>query len=142
MEKEIVFWECDEDAEYLTCDTIDEAVEKHLDELDDIENFPDTLKVYGHARRTINRERFRAMIAERAQEYLDEEYGGEYGCDITEEAEKALDVFVDAYIKECTPWQCEKVETKEINVNEWVKEHAPHWLEEKINRDNGDEDGK
>ena len=122
---EVVFWTCDEDPEGLNLESMDEAIEAKIDEEGD--DLVGVLEVYGYKRKTIS-ESSRKYLAELALEtigeYLDENYGGEDGHDVTDKMAKAAKVFVDSYLREYTPWQCELAETVEINLADWRRDHG------------------
>lgn len=118
---EVVFWTCNEYQEYLTHESIDEAIEESLDEYEEIVDFPETITVYGFARAIINKELFKKVVIESAFEFLSENYDGEDGHEINEEIEKSCEYFVQTYLNNYTPWQCRLVKEEIVNVKEWIK---------------------
>lgn len=124
---EITHWDAKE-SEYLTHHSIDEAVE---DFLDGHKNpLPATVKVIGYKRREVNLKKFTDAMAVYAQEYLDEEYGGEDGHETEPEHEAAAKAFCEEYLKHYTPWQCEPCATEVVNTLDWIKRVKPGWLTE------------
>jgi hypothetical protein len=118
QDRKPVFFTCDQDEERLTFTDPDEAIENYLDDLDD--PLPEEVTVYGFA--PIQATRSVDAIAgghlEALLESLDEEYG-----------DPGDRTYVAAVLAEYKPWACEQVSSEAVNVREWVKEHAPHWLE-------------
>ena len=74
-------WDCNEDAELLHHSDIDEAIHHHLDniEVNSLSDFPEKLTVFGFSRKQVDRESFKAVVLEKAQEWIGEEYDGEDG---------------------------------------------------------------
>lgn len=126
VDENVVFWTCDEDEEYLTHESMDEAIEEALDEFEEIEDFPEALTVYGFARAIVNKENFKQIVLEASHGFLAENYDGEDGHEANEEIENACDLFIQTYIDNYTPWQCRLVKEEIINVKEWIaKEQYP-----------------
>lgn len=122
----VVFWTCDKDKEYLTHESMDEAIDEALDEFEEIEDFPETLTVYGFARAIVNKEKLKKIVLEASHDFLAENYDGEDGHEANEEIESACDLFIQTYIDNYTPWQCRLVKEEIINVKEWIaKEQYP-----------------
>lgn len=124
-DNETVLWTCNQDAEYLRHDNEHDAIEERLD---DLEELPSQIMVYGFQRNVVDRKIFLNVVLEQAGEHLDEEYGGEDGHDINDEIQKAAESFVDTYIKNYKVWRCEESESKQVNVKEWVAKNRPDWL--------------
>lgn len=126
-------YSCNPDEEYLQYDEVDTAVEAYLDDIgfDSFgkPNFPKTLTVYGWARKTVEPDFLKDSILEFVTERLDEEYGGEDASEITVKMQEAEAQFIAVILKEYTPWQCEHVSEEEINVQDWINENRPDWLE-------------
>lgn len=123
--KKAVLWDCNGDnEENLSANEPNEAIYCYLD---GCEPLPETIELRGYARLSVDPKRFKRVVLENAQEWLDEEYGGEDGHDINTVTEEALDNFISTYIKNYTPWQCEEVSREEINVKEWIEKHNPKW---------------
>ena len=113
--------------------TIDDAVEAILDDSGEAAG---TLVVHGYRRREVD-ETMRARLADRAIEALlerldlYEDLGDpEDGTKHTAGMKAAARTFVDAVAAEYDVWACEAVLAVEVDIAEWVKENAPHWLDE------------
>ena len=128
------FWD-DEGTEQLVHTTIDDAVEAILDASGETAG---TLVVHGWRRREVD-EAMRERLAGRALESLlyemdcNEELGdpdGEYHTARTDGMKAAARDFVDAVAAGYDVWACEAVLAVEVDIAEWVKENAPHWLDE------------
>jgi hypothetical protein len=130
----IAFYDCDEGTDELTHESVYDAVECRLSNLD-CDCWPDTLTVHAFERDEIQ-ERERAglalNLAERLLENLDDEHGNPDGGDnkLPQHAVFAARVFVDAVIAKYTVWSCSVVKGAEeqVNVAAWVKEHMPNWI--------------
>ena len=125
-----IFWTC-RDSEQLRCETVDEAVEEHLEMVlydRDPSDWPETVTARGFKRGVVTYDG--ETVLERMLEHLDEEYSDPDGDDTkpTEGMKRAADAFVSAVLAEYTPWACEECETVTVNVKEWVTEHMPEWL--------------
>jgi hypothetical protein len=127
MSKEIEYWDCDDCAERLCHESIDDAIEDYLDGADR-SDLSETLEVYGYARMSVDPEKFKEVVLELAGEYLGEEFDGEDGHEQNEEIERAAESFVKTYLENYTPWGCKLVKTEKVNVEEWVKKNRPDWL--------------
>lgn len=129
-EQKIEFWDCSMDAEQLSWDEQNVAIEMHLDQIPKDE-WPETLTVYGFVRETLKLGNEAARILEQILESLDENYGNpEEATAETEGMKKAAEEFVQKVAAEYQVWSCKRVASEEINVMDWVKEHAPQWLAE------------
>ena len=126
-ERKPIFWTCCPDAERLSCDTLDEAVEEYLDGMD--QSFPITVEVTGYARMEVTDNPHYHRCLEQLLELLDEEYGDpEDGPDgPTKEMEEAEGVFVKIVLDNYTPWMCEPVCKETVNVREWIDANRPDW---------------
>ena len=122
-------------AERLEHAAIDELVEAILD--GSLET-AGTLVVHGWRRREVD-EAMRERLAGRALESLlyemdcNEELGdpdGEYHTARTDGMKAAARDFVDAVAAGYDVWACEAVLAVEVDIAEWVKANAPHWLNE------------
>lgn len=122
-------------AERLEHAAIDELVEAILD--GSLET-AGTLVVHGWRRREVD-EAMRERLAGRALESLlyemdcNEELGdpdGEYHTARTDSMKAAARDFVDAVAAGYDVWACEAVLAVEVDIAEWVKANAPHWLNE------------
>jgi hypothetical protein len=126
----IEYWDCSEDAELLTWDNPNTAIEMHLDQVPKDE-WPEKITVFGFARETLKLSNESARVLEQLLGSLDEVYGNpEKATTETEGMKKAAEEFVQKVAAEYQVWSCKRVTSEEINVMEWVKEHAPGWLTE------------
>jgi hypothetical protein len=134
MNEKIEFWDCSEDAELLGHESQDAAIEAYLDEAlynTPIKEWPKTVSVFGFAREKPKFNLLPARTLERVLEDLDEDYGNpEEATAETEGMKLAAEEFIQKIAAEYTVWSCKRVATEEISVMDWVKEHAPHWLEQ------------
>lgn len=131
--REIVYWDCDETADTLEHETIDDAIEARLEGLGP-DKEPGTIKVYGWARKVITPDDFPSPL-ELIMDRIAEDDGGllgEAGPDdkITDAMLDAEKVFLNMVAREFVPWACEIVETRTVNVAEWIKANRPEWTEE------------
>lgn len=123
---EIVYWGGEHDENLCHEDMIDAVVEI----LDDMEELPDTLDIWGYKRMAIDNQSTASEVVEGILENMDNEYGS-YDQDPTrptpamlEAAEKLLDVVRKEYV----PWVCVAVLICRIpDVKEWVKRNYPEW---------------
>jgi hypothetical protein len=130
MNEKIEFWDCSDQTEILMWDNLNEAVEMHLDDRPRDE-WPEMLTVYGYAREIPEWSRWPARVLERLLESLDDDYGNpEDATAETDGMKLAAEEFIRKVAAEYQVWSCKRVATEEINVMDWVKEHAPHWLEQ------------
>ena len=127
-EKEIEFWD-DEGTEILNYTDKDEAIEYILDGIGEL---PDKLEICGYTRRimTESAESLGDSVLDDLLERLDDEYGGEDETERTDEMKKAATIFANKMLSLYSVWQCEIVKREIIDVNEWVKENCPNWLEQ------------
>lgn len=133
MNNEIEYWDCEEDAEMLYYESMDEAIESYLDSQLDLEDIWSTytLTVYGFVPSNPTKLKLEGNILETVLEWLDEEYGPD--DDYTKPTDamiEAEDIFIEAILKEYRSRRYKAVEKVEINVAEWVKENRPDWLED------------
>ena len=123
-ERKVVYWDCSDDIEILRHDSVAEAVISWHDE-SLIEILPETVTVYGFARRVIDRAWLYRIVAEHLTESIDEEYGGEDGpVDEPASVQAATKAFVDSVVDDYEPWQCEIVETIEVDPREYISDSA------------------
>jgi hypothetical protein len=100
-------------------------------DLEDCDPLPETITVIGFARTVVEPSDCPSVLAN-LLESLDAEYGdpdGDY-TNATAEMLAAEEVFIKAVLAEYHVAIVEPVTSEEINVQTWVKEHAPHWLED------------
>lgn len=132
----IVFWSCYGDAENLTDTDPDDAIRDYLDGFlspgcDVLEMLPETVELYGYARmKTDGIELDADSILERVLENLDDEYGDpDDRTTPTPAMKKAAKAFVAVIRDEYKVWSCEVVNRQVIQVEDWVRENEPEWLE-------------
>jgi len=139
------FWACDlyscnDAAETLSDSEPDEAIESYfngrLSARCDVlvtlkEAFGDAITVYGYTRRRLDAGYpDPATILERVLEDLDEEYGGgDDPSEITPAMTAAVEAFVAVIRSEYVVWQCEQIHRAVVNIEAWVREYRPDWLE-------------
>jgi hypothetical protein len=128
MNEKIEYWDCDDNAEILYHEDMDEAIEDHLEGQID-KNDPDVLEVYGYARAVVDPAIFKKVILEAAYDYLSENFDNEDGHDQTTEIEEAAGLFVNTYLENYTTWMCNQVKTEKVNVKEWIQKNRPEWAE-------------
>ena len=157
--EEPCFWTCEDDAEHLTHEDMDEAIELALsfclhpkmtmsdvivgipqpkmspDEV--LAALPQEIEVYGYARDELpsaqQRKAWAASLVEQMMEWVDDEYGDPDGRTEHETEPACVDIaleMVDKALEGYTVWRCHKVCTKTVDVQAWAKEHRPDWLEE------------
>ena len=129
MRKEIICWG-QADEERLTHTAMDDAIESILDGIGDL---PETIEVCGYARREPDARVDVNNVLERILEGLDEEYGDPDG-DATEPTADMISAekdFIATVLDDYISWACELVKTEKINVNTWIKENRPDWIEDK-----------
>ena len=124
--REIVYWDCDETAEVLEWETLDEAIEHHLDGLAWSEQGLE-LSVYGWARKQVTALDFSDPLNLLLESIRDNEeglIGEDEGADdkATPAMREAAKAFLDVVVSEFQPWCCEVIETRTVNVREWLAE--------------------
>jgi len=140
-ERDIVFWDCDDNTERLRHMDQFEAIidalvgrmvpgmtpERVLSTLRDA--FGETITVYGFARMAMpTLERFLDMLMDWLNNDL--ELGDLNGADPPSDGLKAAArVFHEAMLSEYEPWGCEIVTKEEVNIEQWIRENEPEWLE-------------
>jgi len=132
--REIIYWDCDDNTDFLCCKTIDEAIEEHFGGLpppkDDL-NVP--LEVYGWARKIVTPADLPDPLKLMMECAAEEDELGLFGeCDdieekITPAMKEAEKVFLEVVAREFEPWCCEIIETRTVNVREWIAAHKPEW---------------
>ena len=137
-ERKIIYWD-HEDQEHLTHEDMDDAIESILDDEAPCP-LPRTMKICGYARMAISGE---PGTLEDVLEVLDMEYGDPDGerSDPTPKMKLAEEMFLEVVRSEYEPWMCEIVETREIDVAEWVLEHRPDWFKAGVKMEEEDTDG-
>lgn len=111
-----------EDDERLTCNTIEERLEKLYEECDG--HMPETIDVFGYDPRIVDTKNLPDWFLENFLEYLDDEYDGEDGTDPTETMRAAAIEFVNKIVAEYHVWQCEIVCKKTIKVADYITPEA------------------
>ena len=124
-DREIVYWDCEEQ-EHLTHDDMDDAIESILDDMAP-SPLPRKMKICGYARMEM---KMATGALEDVLENLDMEYGDPDGerSDPTPKMQLAEEMFLEVVRSEYEVWTCEIVETREIDVAEWVAANQPGWL--------------
>ena len=129
-EREIVYWDADGE-ERLTHDDRDEAIESILENSDQGDG---DLEICGYARMALpGTERMADEVLEHLFEYTLEEYSdpeGDYDAGQTDAMKAAAIKFIEVFKAEYVPWACEIVKRETIDVEEWIKENRPDWLEQ------------
>jgi hypothetical protein len=140
-EREIEFFDCVGD-ETLSFADSDEAIEDYLDgklkpdmtSTDVLAALPKVVTVKAFARIRVSdgdRKRLQGEALDRIIESLDEEYGSpEDESTVTDGMKAAAEAFVATVVSEYTPWACEQVDSWEVEVEPWIREHRPDWLKE------------
>ena len=126
---EIAFWDCNEDAETLYHESIDEAVDAYLDDLKKLD-LDEEITVYGSVPMEIPDSQFEVL--DDLLERLSEDFGNPDGDTVTPGMLAAEKAFIEAMKKEYKSWPCEQVKKVTVNCGEWVRVHRPEWLEEKM----------
>lgn len=121
------YYDCDDGKEYLSHEDKDDAIEEHLDDLEDL---PEEVTVYGFKRGVVNAEKFREVVLEGASEYLSENYGGEDGHEINDAIREAAGKFIEVYLANYSVWNCYQCSEEKINVREWCEKHRPDYLKD------------
>lgn len=118
-EKKVDLWTWHYDAEDLNHATIADAVESYLSERSPLDEIPETLTVYGYARRNPTRNDCGRPL-ETILEALDEEYG-EDGVfyEPTDRMKAAEQAFIEAVLKDYTAFTCVKVMTQHVVIAEY-----------------------
>ncbi len=130
--RQVVFWECHQNAEVLHHETKNEAIENYLDGID-LEDEEETVLVYGFARMVApkpNKSDADYVVEDWFETHW-EEFIGEDVPDITARMNEAALTFLTVLHDEFVPWACEEIESDEINVADWIKENRPDWLKDK-----------
>lgn len=134
------FYSCDEGDEELTHTDPEDATEQAFDawlspKVSPLEHLRtmvgETIKVYAFKRRVLDPLDPNAnAIVERIYEDLDDEYGGgDSPSEPTKDVLLAAHRLAMAIRADYQVWQCEKVAEATFNVDAWVKECRPDWLE-------------
>jgi hypothetical protein len=137
-DREPVFWDCSDGSELSHTDE-DDAIEAYLDAMLDskmtpaevLATLPEMVTVYGFAHdELVGCEAWAEIALESLIECIDDEYGNP--DKMTQATKGMLDAaraFVTAVVADYAPWRCSKVAEKTIEVEPWIREHRPDWLE-------------
>ena len=122
------FWDC-RDSEILTHTDPDEAI---YDYLSDGGDTPDELVVKGYAPRELpDANGISDWGLDHLLEDLDEDYGRPDDYTNANDAMKeAWITFVRVVLSEYEVWQCEVVTSYSVNVEQWIKDNQPEWIED------------
>jgi hypothetical protein len=134
-------FDCSLDRETLTHSEPDEAIEAALDawlspKCNILEHLRtavgETLIVHGFTRLKLLTNEWSISaegILESLIERLDEEYGGDEPTETTDAMETAAQALSLVMHKEYRVWQCEATHEAVVNVEAWIRENRPDWLE-------------
>ena len=130
---EVVYWDCCDEAERLYHKDQEDAIRGLLEDIH-TECWPETLTVYGYSRFKLDPARSIDSILEALLEWWDEELLAidDENTEITDTMRAAAKVFVEAVAAEYQVKACEVTASVTINVRDWVRQHAPSWLEEEL----------
>lgn len=132
----IVFWDCDESAEYLDWTSRNAAIGAHLESLirpnmtvtEVLAALPEEIKVHGYARREWSPADCGDPLKDVLQR-LDAEYGNpDEETKPTEAMMDASRVFLDVVCGGYKGWSCEVIHTEPVIVREWIEQHRPDWI--------------
>jgi hypothetical protein len=133
--KEIAFFTCSDCEDHLIYTEPDEAIENFLEGLFEpdshgIEGLPKTITLYGFEPMKVIPSRCNPL--ECLLDDLDEEYGNPDGdrpaaSSKMKDAEKA---FIEAVVAEYRPWAHERTWECEVDVEAWVWDNMPEWIDE------------
>jgi hypothetical protein len=124
--EEADFYTCTKDAESLSHEDVESALDALVDELPEDEPLP-AIAVYAHRRAVVTTQNIK-VYAQRLFERLEEDYGEDYGpaddpafADDGEEILAALEKTIVEVLGNQEPWQCEQYAEKTFSPEE-VKE--------------------
>ena len=141
--EDCALFDASEDRETLTHSDPDEAIEAALDEwlspkcnvLEHLRSaVGETLTIYGFTRRKLDKDEpclDGENILSDLLERIDEEYGGEDPTEPTAGMKAAADILSQVLHREYEVWQCESTHKAVVNVDAWIRESRPDWLEVK-----------
>jgi hypothetical protein len=123
--REAAYWGA-ENQEQLSLEDVDEAIEEILGDAGKPDLLPAKIKIYGYAPMELEI----PDILDDILEGLDEELGDPDGnpTEPTPVMIFAANTLRDAIEQEYHVWACEMIETREIDVAEWVGAHRADWL--------------
>ena len=124
--REIVWWDCDRDAEGLQHDNREDAIATWLDARDLRSG---SVVVYGYARMGFGKVEWEIdNVINALFEGPWAELGDpENGPDVTRRMLDAARAFVEIMREEFTVWACEVVHSEDVDVAAWIAEHRPEW---------------
>jgi hypothetical protein len=136
------YYDCDAYTDRLTHQDESDAIEYALDAwltpkmtaAEVIATLPKTLTVYEFSRMEVEADvdSLAYSAIERAFEALEEEYGDpESEGDVTQGMRDAALAFAQVMVAEYSPWACEQTGQHEVDVETWIRENRPDWLEDK-----------
>lgn len=139
-----VLYSCDDDAESISSsdpeDAIDSALDRWLEpKVSVLEHLKsavgDTITVYAFKRMKLGKRPTSEDILERVYEELDEEYGDpDQASEPTPTVEAAAEALCALIRAEYVPWACECCGSAVVNVEAFVREKHPDWLEPEAQR--------
>lgn len=137
---EPIFWDC-RDAEELTHDNIDDAVEDFVESWCEpdiklqqlLDHLPEEITVTGYEHDEVDMDAKAEWVLTELLENLDEDYSNpNASTDVTPKMKEAARVFVKAIMEDYVVWPCHETCTAKVNTLEWLKENMPDlWEEEK-----------
>lgn len=141
----IDFWDCIDDQQELTHEALEEAVESYVDDGSGLPEdvvawvrnyFLNGLEVYGWRRKAVDQKWLRNEAERLAERFFEESWNEEYG-DPHERPRAAEANLATAFVEAMRenlpePWQCERVVTVTIPLDELLallRECRPEWFE-------------
>lgn len=126
---EAAYWSCEEDAEILTAEDHNDAIEFYLDQHGQKAG---KLTIYGYKTQSLPKNALSTdYILEWSLEVLDEEYGNPNEATEPNAAMiEAAKVFAAAICDNYKVWTCDVIQTAEIDIAEWIARERPDWQEE------------
>jgi hypothetical protein len=129
------FYSC-RDEERLTHTDPDEAIESYLDDCFEpdgtLNGFPETVTLRAYDPFKLDPEVIAGEVLERTIKACDEEYGDPTGDDTPQTArmKEAALAFAKVFVEEYEVFMCLEADREEVDVESWVKQHHPEWLED------------
>jgi len=118
---------------FYACGDPEELVHRHPDDaieayLDDIEDFPEMIELYGHAPLVPNVDSLARGALDQLLEVLDDEFGDPSETSrATPPRLEAARQFVATILKGYSVRMCHAVGSRKIKAADWVAEHRPDW---------------
>lgn len=124
MSEEVKYWSCNRDADYLTHQSIEFAIDEFLEDVEPPE-WPDEVVVYGFAPMEVRFSGYaRDNMLDELVESLDEDYGDPYGNSDDYRPSDAVKAKADELLRlmeaEYPCWTCEEVETVTVPLRDYV----------------------